>query len=381
MQETKRIGLLIQPLDPMLFRGGRAFGAAGHAQSGLPLPQTVAGALRTWLMHRAGATFDSETQPPDAQLVRQKLQFRGPWLAKIGENGKPIPYVPAPANLLQNKKTKKILRLDPLEKTKLPGWDPPEPGMLPLWPRGKLTFEKTERLDNHYLAPEGLKTYLAGETPDPKQIAEARELFDFDRRVGIGIDPATQAAAAEQIYSLSLLALKEHVAFYEEIVGPAELLEKLVPDKPGERFDVRLGGEGRRALVTRVAPFDWSACEPQSRPDHPLLLLITPGLFDKNPANQGTNEERRKAWRPTSLAANGDLAAAAVSGFVPFSGWDFTHNSPKPTRFAVKPGAVYFLRQPLSPMPEQLYSSPNGNVPKDVAEGWGIVLKGAWNYV
>src|SRR5260370_1121735 len=51
------IGLRLDPLDTLFFRDGRPFDAASRASGGLPLPQTFAGAVRTYLLARAGFDF------------------------------------------------------------------------------------------------------------------------------------------------------------------------------------------------------------------------------------------------------------------------------------------------------------------------------------
>ena len=53
-QQTRRVGLCLNPLDVLFFRDGRPFEAASRAYGGLPLPRTFAGALRTALLQQAG---------------------------------------------------------------------------------------------------------------------------------------------------------------------------------------------------------------------------------------------------------------------------------------------------------------------------------------
>ena len=50
---ASRMILRIEPLDPLFFRDGRPFGDNSRAVSGLPRPQTFAGALRTAMLRRA----------------------------------------------------------------------------------------------------------------------------------------------------------------------------------------------------------------------------------------------------------------------------------------------------------------------------------------
>ncbi|MBI2190385.1 MAG: type III-B CRISPR module-associated protein Cmr3 [Planctomycetes bacterium] len=359
------IGLNLQPLDTLFFRDGRPFEAATQAASGLPLPQTLAGALRTWLLRRAGCDFEKLAQAMEqakkndkgfAEAVANgqnsevaaigKLRFRGPWFALNGQ-----PLVPAPAILHQIKDSEEIVRLAPL-KTRLPGWNPPSPGMLPLWWKGN---KPTERLDG-YLTRSGLQKFLDGNTPekDKKDILEASDLFDFDRRVGIGVEPENLTAEEGQIYAVSLLALKKEVTLYAEIDAPEEAL-KLFPHQEAA-VPIPLGGEGRRVALERIEPVCWPIASPSE--GRALLLLTTPAFFDV----------RRAGLRQYQAIA------AAVPGYEAVSGWDLAKRGPKPTRFAVKAGSVYFLEKPLNPAPPSLCEG------EDAALGWGGFVTGGWNY-
>lgn len=43
--QRQRTGAILEPLDVLFFRDGRPFAAAMRGSSGLPLPQTTAGAI------------------------------------------------------------------------------------------------------------------------------------------------------------------------------------------------------------------------------------------------------------------------------------------------------------------------------------------------
>lgn len=379
-----RMGVVVEPLDPLLFRDGRPFEEGSHAATGLPLPQTLAAALRTWLFRKVGFDLDAaradgrdrfeqkvgQSGNPEARVVAT-LGFRGPWFALADAQGTSFqPLVPLPATILQVEDADQFIRLDPMNSAPLPGWSPLEDGMLPLWWHARGPAKRPE--GHHYLKPDGLETFLKGGVPTNEQMLSGQELLVYDRRTGIGMEAETLAAKQGRIYSLTLLQLRCGVRLYAEVTGPADALNRLLP-KPTESAVLPLGGEGRRAILRTVPAFPWPSAEP-SEGQKPLLLLTSPGLFDKNPANQGTDEERKKAWRPTLLKDN--LVSAAVPGYVALSGWDLTRGRPKPTRFAAAAGSVYFLKQPLSPMPEALYTDP-----KDIPQGWGSFLKGVWTYV
>ena len=117
----------LEPLDVLFFRDGRPFDAAPRATTtaGAPMPQTVAGALRTWLLSRMGADFAalgvaikrgasfsaaSAAQGQKAGAVG-RLGVRGPWFVRNGER-----LVPTPATIEVEKDAEephRLHRLDP----------------------------------------------------------------------------------------------------------------------------------------------------------------------------------------------------------------------------------------------------------------------------
>ena len=94
-----------------------------------------------------------------------------------------------------------------------------------------------------------------------------------------------------------------------------------------------------------------------------LLLLTTPVVFSKQ-------------WCPR-LPAGTRLVAAAVTGYEAFSGWDLARGGPKPTRFAVPAGSVYFLET----SDQQALINSLAESDEDRQLGFGCVVQGVWNYV
>src|SRR5205085_6877694 len=138
----------LEPLDVLFFRDGRPFTAASHGSSGLPSPQTLAGAFRTALLERAGcdfskladgATFGEAVERGCAAAHHWigKARCRGPWFARTSKSSQELEVlVPTPANLHGPKKGVHgpLVRLAPLASP-LPGWQPPLDKMRPLWHR------------------------------------------------------------------------------------------------------------------------------------------------------------------------------------------------------------------------------------------------------
>lgn len=356
----RTIGVRLRPLDVLFFRDGRPFEAAARVSSGLPVPQTVAGMLRTWLLTQAGCDFETLGEAIGAggnfteATARQggavagigRLAFRGPWFMRDG-----APLVAAPAVLREAGSTGVVVRLAP-RSTAVPGWHGRDGLERPLWSsaRGKLS-----RVDG-YFTLRGLDAFLSGEIPAREELAPPADLYDYDRRTGIAVDPTSLTSAEGLIYEAGFLALRPDVDLYAEVAGSDDDLA-VVPDEP---HTLPFGGEGRRVVVERLP--EAAAWPRRAARDGQGTMLVTtsPGLF-------------HGGWKPAWL----DTVSAAVPGFVGVSGWDMARGGPKPTRFAVAEGSVYFLdgRCPAPTVPGSLCEG------EDAVLGWGAYVEGVWSDV
>jgi len=392
----RTVALRLDPLDVLFFRDGRPFTEASRGQSGLPWPQTLAGALRTHLLRSAGcdlkafgelATQLRAGQPLEDAIAAvcgagwiARTELRGPWLCQQVD-GRLEVLVPVPTNLQQlkdhaskdsaknggaaakepvhkaseGKAERQWARLDPLSADReLPGWQPPVQGMRPLWLEQRVRSERTMA----YLRPAGLAAYLAGNTPAADTLVEPEDLYGFDHRTGIVVRPDELTAQKHLIYAISLLALHQGVCFYAEVDLPADAPAEVL----GQETLLDFGGEGRKARAQPVGRFEWPDPPPVSE-GRVLLLLTTAAVFAER-------------WRP-KLPDGTRLVAAAVSGYEAFSGWDLARGGPKPTRFAVPAGSVYFVETPS----KQSLSGSLAESDEDRRLGYGCALQGVWNYV
>lgn len=352
------IGLILEPLDTLFFRGGRPFGAGLPGESSLPSPQSLAGMVRTFLLERKGADFTAMKGKADVREAFDAagvpwladVSFRGPWLAEIGENG-PRPLVPAPADLRFVEKEngeKEVVRLQPRAQ-KIPGWQPPLPGMRPLWRTGKNPSKRKPEL----LTFEGLSTYLRDGQLNAGHLPTHNCFYWLEERTGIKLDPGTYTTNEETgLFTLRKLRLKRGVAFYAEADVPENALGYF-------RTPVTLkwGGEGHQAVMRQVRPVVWPEASDNGRT---ALLMLSPGFF-------------ARGWQPDAIP-DGQLRAAAVEGPYAISGWDLARGGPKATRFGVDAGSVYFTEGSLR---DTRYLS---NDADDSTIGYGFYLKGSWNY-
>ncbi len=370
------IGVLLKPLDVLFFRDGRPFEAGMRGAGGLPSPQVLAGALRTHLWRRTHPTVNFEQMANElndrhgdvaaaAEALgvpgwAARMYVRGPW---FWSNGNPSagPLVPAPADLvtLGKKHTGgEIARLHPAKRSP-PGWRPPQggDGMVPLWRLGAEDFEGARG----FLDMDGLKTYLNGGVPPRKNLVEPKSLYTWEDRVGIAVESDRGVAEDHMLYSARLLRLQKDIAFYAEVI--------LGDDAPGDaqsHFDdtLNFGGEGRRVSMAVTEPTAWP--QPENRGDGDLALLVTPGIF--------LGEHN---WRPDRPGLP-RIRAAAVPTSIPISGWDLARKCPKPTRHAVVAGSVYLFDGRLGNGPFVNLAQGDASL---AGIGFGLALKGVWNYV
>ncbi|MGZ3386287.1 MAG: type III-B CRISPR module-associated Cmr3 family protein, partial [Isosphaeraceae bacterium] len=314
-----RLGLRIEPLDTLFFRDGRPFGPATRAGGGLPLPQGLAGALRTSLLAASGFDFagfaerrkvrpDDETGDVLAELgVADWLisaRFRGPWLMREPATGPHELLFAMPANLFRDNQTRLWYRADPLEGD-LPGWTPGRPGSRPLWRRGGPDAKRPDG----FLTCQGMTRYLEGNLPEDLDTVQRSEVFEFDDRTGLEIDADTLTGVEGRLYARQFLVLKHGVGFYAEIMVPADVdgaIRGLLAKAPVFPW----GGEGRFAAARLLtAPVSWPSVESGGMP---LRLLASPGLFGTDP---GSGREVPDRIDPDRLVAIASTRAVAVSGW------------------------------------------------------------------
>jgi len=402
LNPTTRRGLLIEPLDTLFFRDGRPFDPADRGRSGLPIPQTLAGMVRTYLMRLAGI------ESRDMHGLRDKesnsgrwlahIAVQGPWLARIPhEDSVEELYFPAPAHLVEDE-SKKLELLAPLSPSiHVPGWRSRSrtyDKMRPLMHLGD--WQSRARPKGGYLTLAGITSVLNGEVPNLDRSNGTAEwvrpdcLFDHENRVGIGVNSDTHTTGDGQIYSASHLRLREHIGFYAEVgweegAPPFTFDDHLERAFPPEGVILPFGGEGRRVRVRPVDRINWPKVDDIPSPDQGgfTMLLISPVIFHPR---KTAEDPDRPVWQPPD---NGILAGAAIPHPLAISGWDLAgdaDNHWKPRQsgrgFAVPAGAVYFWQNGRHAKPD-LKPPPWHNMAEKLQEraaGWGMALRGRWTY-
>jgi CRISPR-associated protein Cmr3 len=357
------LGLKLTPLDTLFFRDGRPFSGATRGEGGLPWPRTLAGALRTRLVVSHGVDLRQfgqrrrQGQTPEAALRElgcpewvRTARFRGPWLAWEKGNNTPEPLVPAPATLVRSKEKSEngLGLLHPWNPMEIPGWTDSQ--RWPLWLPGFADAKPA----GGYLTHEGLNMFLNGNVPKPSHLLSPDDLYGWDERTGLEIQPDTLTGQDGQLYGIRLLALKPGVCLYAEVEVDGESTEA----SKHLTGPMHLGGEGRQVLLNVVPTCAWPQVPASG--SRSMWLLTSPGPFGD-------------PWQPAGFASGVTVRSLASGAPVAFSGWDVARVGPEPTRFAVPAGSVYFVEGDQTGCLISLCKD------EDAAVGWGLALRGVWN--
>ena len=344
------VAITIRPLDLLFFRGGRPFAAGLPGVSALPTPQALIGLIRTVLLQGNGVDFARLRGIPK---VRDAFSAVGcAWLADVSVRGpflfhdKLGPIFRAPASVVFGRERQPRL-MSPLNVA-VPGWAGAFPDARPLQ-----LMERPDRAKPEFITGQGLQRFLSGKPPESRSLLTSSCLFAFDERTGIGINPDTLSTLQGVIYSTRKLALCPEVSFYAEVVDiPKEQTRHFA-----QPFVAAWGGERHHVSIHPAERMEWPS-GPPAEDGRVLLYLASPcfELADGVPAG-------------ISCAS---VRAAVTVGPVALSGWDLVKGGPKPTRFGLDGGSVFFLEN--TAIPDTLAS------PSDALAGYGLTMRGSWNY-
>lgn len=340
----------IEALDVLVLRGNKLFGAAGsHGESLMPpWPSVAAGALRSALLVHRGhdlADFASgRIAVPELGTPERPGSFtlQGFHIGRR-QGGRIAPVYQLPADLAVTRLDDDTLGLRAMQPTRLVGVQTGAP--LPRVPvLAETTRGKPET--GYWLTAEGMTRWLQGAVPTADQLVHSQDLWGYEDRIGIGMDPNLKRAQDGRLFTSRVVALRPGVGFVAEVSGcpwPAALT-------------LRFGGDGRGA-VSHATDAQWPKADPAAivTSGRARLLLTSPGYF----ADGG--------WYPTGVhhdAASGELrfdlhgvrgrlVAAGVSRAEVISGWDLAKRQPKPAERVAPTGSVYWLDQ-LEASPQAL---------------------------
>jgi len=361
-------------LDVLLLRGNKLFGDPGSHGEALipPWPSVAAGALRSRMLADDGvdlAAFSrGEVDHPilGTPAIPGAFTVAGFHLARRYADGRAELLMAPPADLVvfeaEGDRLFAVARMAPT---------PPAAGLassaeLPLLPV-LAQADRHKPAGGYWLTEAGFGKYLAGRVPDDAQIdwVKSNALWQFEHRVGVGLDAAQRRAKDGQLFSMQAVAMlkrghrldrrneKEQPVGYD--VGFLATVSGAEPPTSGL---VRLGGDGRAAALHPVNDYRPPA------PDYEAivaarccrLLLTSPGLFAGGWLPSGANAATRRAdgaIRFELHGVSGWLVCAAVPRAEVVSGWDLARWQPKPALRAAPTGSVWWLDE-LDATPDAL---------------------------
>jgi len=355
VKRNVKLGLYLEALDTLFFRGGRALVASIPGVSTLPSPQTLAGAITTALLQSGGADLQKArgrlSRPDFFKAVGMEwlgeMKVRGPWLASC-DGQAAVPFYNLPKDLRKLNGERGYTRLRP--RLDVPGWHGQGKGMLPLWL--EVANSEVEKDGAGYMSLHGLQRYLKGEVPRATEVEGSEKFYVLEERIGIGIDPEKRSSEEGKIYSIQSLRMLRGRGFYAELVVPEEQVQFI------KRIStIHWGGERKMARLQWVEPVKVEQSEVKRMQ---AILFVTPSFFDGGWAPMG--------WQ------QGQCKAAAVAGPFTVSGWDLAMGQAKPTRFGVDAGSVYLFENE-NELPEALSEGVEDNL-----VGYGSYFRGEWTY-
>lgn len=370
----------IQSWDPLIFGDGRPFAQDVGAQliktMTLPLPSTLAGALRTtYAVRQRGGNFI-----PDELLG---LSQRGPILIVDG-----VMHFATPSDLVlmkegeQGGKDKLVYArsrpqaLAPREGVNL------SPTLTPcLLDRSDL--EPTKQTGPHWLSLPEMTAWLASSTlPQPR--TEDPFFIPQESRVHVGIAHGTLASQEGALFetrSVHLGTCHRSASIESKAAKTWELSLATLTEAPlattfASPTPLTLGGERRVAFARPDDNLDWQCPqairESLKGAQRVRMTLATPAAFTHGLCPQ---------WVcPPGSSVRLQLVGVVNRRFQHVSGWDLAKCRPKPLRWLAPAGATYFFNLEDGDPTElaDLWLKPISDDEQARRDGFGLALWGIW---
>ena len=354
------------PIDPLISRDARPFGAGGRVRSRDWLSQSVAaGAIRT-------ALWKEDTSRTPDQL--KQVSLRGPFPLVGGKM-----YLPRPLDIIVSKEghETKIWQIRPMDMPEGWGANMPFKELLPAVPDAEDDF-KPEAMDAFWSVDLMIQWLRNGRKDFSLDKKETLAAPIKDERTHAKIDPDTGTADEGMLFSTTGLDLVQKDGSTFRIGGAA--LEVDLGDM-GDlgNFTAPVGGE-RRLARFEVNDKDADLWKPKDIQlgDKIRLVLAAPAVFTKGWLPGWIDGKDLEGQVPnTSLKVR--LVSAVTGRWQPLSGWSYEDGKPKALRRAVPAGSVYFFERLSGDVNlEELWLRSVCDDGQDRRDGFGLALWGAW---
>ncbi len=341
--------IFIKAHDVWMFRDSKPFtaGESFFARSMFPpQPGTTQGMIRTFHYERTGTIIGSATDMGG-------LRLQGAFLARWkGGNSAVQRYYPLPLDTLASTTPRRLApkQLSGIVTDLGNDW-------LPLQPIDEGQENKPED-GEFWLDEANFAAYLADQP-----IAEAVHgdtLYGFEERTGLGMDHGKRAHIEGRFYRAAFVRPAEEVGL---LVG-VQYQESLFGETSGQ---IAVGGEARMGTYS-VVPYAPTLSAHNGRVK---IVLLTPTYFS------GGWQPSTGDWSPW-LGQGAKLVSAAIGKPRAFSGWDMVKKQPKPLRYFVPAGSVFYFENATSPV-VPFTETPHGDADYG-AMGYGAFATAVWNY-
>ncbi len=340
----------IKPLDPLFFRINRSFSAGEQdwaSSRPFPLPTTVYGAIRTFILSRRDLNVFYEKGYPDIGGPEKKgtLRIRFIALKKHDEL-----FFPIPNNVVCIEGKRKL-------EVMLPGIREREymvfssvkdyPGSLKFF----YTRKDVSKKRGQWMRVSALARYLRGEY-DSIGCEDVKYMEDFvkpEPRIGIALDRDSRTVREGMLYRAEHYRYLEGVEIVACVEGTREPLTGVL----------NLGGERRVAYMMEMDG-DMGIRELMEPPEEPdFLYMATPSIW-------------KDSWYGKDLC--GHLESAFVDSYEFVGGWDMARRRPKPLYRAVASGSLYVFDGTCRGKLKEIHFKNISDVYPE--EGYGFALAG-----
>ena len=391
----------ITPIDPLISRDARPFGAGGRVRSLDWLTQTAtAGAVRTALWKRLEDRNDE-----NALNALHDVRVRGPFPMVDGRL-----YFPRPLDIAVSVKIVRDEKDPNIVKEKITSVWQIKPITIPEdchveMPKGCEGLIPAEPDTDEDFKPEKLNPFWTGGRMSQWLKAGKRDFVLFgedgketdtlpalarDERVHVNIDPATGTSKEGMLFSTTGLDFVQgNVKKKQPLRQGYAAIDVEVPDglpSLPERFTAPLGGERRLAEFNREDDcqdlWDCPLSMEFHRGDKIRLVLASPAIFAQGWLPGWIDKASLEGTIP-GTETRLKLVSAVTGRWQPISGWCYEkgHTGPKPTRRMVPAGSVYFMELMSETFNSaSLWLSSVCDEARDRSDGLGLALwgKGEW---
>lgn len=365
----------IKPLDPLISRDARQFGAGSPMHPLNWLTNTaIAGAVRTVLWKTSDNPESRETLE-----ALKKIPIKGNFPILDGKI-----YFPRPLDII--KSANNIYQIKPGDFPANSGANMPLDGLMPSFPDAEEDF-KPEKLNAFWEKDMIIHWLIHGKKNFTLKNECTLSAPAHDVRVHASIDTLTGTSRDGNLFSTTGLDFihknGDEKTFEPERFSQEEISIDVNDLNLPARFIAPLGGERRLAEFSRCEEDSslWECPEDFPEIDGNLrLVLVSPAMFKNGWLPDWLNPETLTGMIPnTNVTAK--LISAVTDRWQPVSGWYYEHGrtGPKPMRRAVPAGSVYFFRITGGSLDaKSLWLKSICNDEQNINDGFGLVLPGKW---